>query len=554
MTGQMRHLAAGLLGLVLGMLALGPALKPGFVLAYDMVFVPHPVFGPATFGLLGSAPRQVPSDAVVTALTALVPGDVVQKLLLLAIFMMACVSAAALVPSERLLPRLAAGACYTWNPFVAERLLIGQWAVLLGYAALPWVVRAAAEAGERGGGRRLIRALVPAAIGGFAAVLISGLTAVIVAASRGRAVGRVVPAIIVVSLPWLVTGLLRGLPADTSGVGAFAARADTPFGTLGSLLSLGGLWNAETVPSGYGSIVPAGVWLGLVVMAVAGYALWCRTAWWRGLGVAAIAGLLIAGLGAAVPGLLRVAIGLWPAFAVLRDGQQYVAPLAVLIAVGFGVSVDRMVRANQAWTAVGVLAVLAPIAVLPALAWGAAGRLHAVGYPADWANAREIIAADRTRGDVLVLPWASYRSYPWNGGRRVLDPLPRYLDRRVIWNDAVTVGTTTMGSEDSRTRALDPVIRPGGPLPVALGREGVRYVVVDAAFDRGRLAGAELLVDGPDLQLYRIQDLRPVPEPEIPRWIAVLAWIGMLSLILWSFVTPTTTLVTLFPHFHQRTP
>jgi hypothetical protein len=40
-----RHtgIAAGT-GLLLGLLALGPALAPGFVLAYDMVFVPHPAF------------------------------------------------------------------------------------------------------------------------------------------------------------------------------------------------------------------------------------------------------------------------------------------------------------------------------------------------------------------------------------------------------------------------------------------------------------------------------------------------------------------------------
>ena len=34
--------------------------------------------------------------------------------------------------------------------------------------------------------------------------------------------------------------------------GAFAARADTPFGSLGSLLMLGGMWNAQVVPAGYG--------------------------------------------------------------------------------------------------------------------------------------------------------------------------------------------------------------------------------------------------------------------------------------------------------------
>ena len=65
-----------------------------------------------------------------------------QKLVLLAIFVLACSGAAALLDREPLLARLAAGVFYAWNPYVAERLIIGQWALLLGYAGLPWVLRA----------------------------------------------------------------------------------------------------------------------------------------------------------------------------------------------------------------------------------------------------------------------------------------------------------------------------------------------------------------------------------------------------------------------------
>ena len=47
------------------------------------------------------------------------------------------------------------------------------------------------------------------------------------------------------------------------GVAAFAARADTPFGSLGSLLMLGGVWNAQAVPAGYGGGWSV-LWLALV--------------------------------------------------------------------------------------------------------------------------------------------------------------------------------------------------------------------------------------------------------------------------------------------------
>ncbi|QXJ21934.1 hypothetical protein AGRA3207_002850 [Actinomadura graeca] len=540
---------------------MGPGLAPGFVLSYDMVFVPGPAFTRLTFGLTGTVPRHVPSDAVVTALAAVVPADVVQKLVLLAVFVMACTAAASLVPSRRLVPRLAAGVCYAWNPFVAERLLLGQWALLLGYAALPWVMAAAAGTDRPGGARRLVRALIPAAIGGFAALTVSGIAALTVAvvtgtgAGRARAGGRVVAAVGGLSLPWLVPGLLRpaGIPEDGAAVGAFAARADTPFGTLGSLLSLGGVWNGETVPAGYGAPVTAAVWLLVVVVALAAYA---RTGWGTGLGAAGAAGFAVAASGAVAGGALEGLIGLWAGFAVLRDGQQYVAPLAVVVAVGLGTAADR--AADARLPLVAPAAVLAPLFLLPTLAWGAAGELRAVRYPADWARARQIIDSDRASGDVLVLPWAAYRSYPWNHGRRVLDPLPRYLHRRVIVNDAVAVGGVSgaaVAAEDPRAVRLNRAVAAGVPPASTLRDAGVRYVVADAETTANRPPGAVEVLRGPDLAVYRIDGVRPVRERTVPVVPVVAAWTAVCLLVSWSILAPRTTVgLPLLGGIHPRNP
>ncbi|MGI5164882.1 hypothetical protein ACQEU3_11060 [Spirillospora sp. CA-253888] len=557
MTRRSRHLPAALTGLGLGLLALGPALAPGFVLSYDMVFVPEPLFNALTFGLTGTVPRHVPSDAFAAALSAVLPGGLAQKAILLAIFVMACTSAASLVPSGRLLPRLAAGVCYAWNPFVAERLLLGQWALLLGYAALPWVVSAAAVAGERGGGRRLVRALVPAAIGGFAALAVSGLAALAAAlagAERRRAAPRAVAAVAVLSLPWLVPGLLRpaGIPGDATGVDAFASRADTPFGTLGSLLALGGVWNGEAVPAGYGTPVLAVAWLAVVLAALAAYGRYCRTPWAKGAAVAAAAGFAVASLGAVAGPVLEGAIRLWSGLAVLRDGQQFVAPLAVVVAVGLGMAADRAYEARLPAAALG--AALVPVLVLPSLAWGAAGQLRAVDYPDDWTRAKQIIEADRAPGDVLLLPWAYYRTYAWNHGRRVLDPMPRFLDRRVIANDAVTVTSggeaVTVAAEDPRARRLDPLIRAGDPLTEDLRRAGVGYVLVDAPEARdawgARLPGAREVMRGPDLVLYRVPGAPRVAESTVPVPAAALAWLVTGLVVFWSFLATGINLGT--PH------
>jgi hypothetical protein len=162
----------------------------------------------------------------------------------------------------------------------------------------------------------------------------------------------------------------------------------------------------------------------------------------------------------------------------------------------------------------GVLALLAPVLLLPGLAWGAAGRLRAVEYPADWITASRMLDGSRATGSVVLLPWAEYRQYPWNHGETVYDPWPRMLARPVIWNDELTVGRTTVAAESQAALQLGPAIRAPGPLTFRLLAAGVRYVIVDAGPLLGRprarlatlarLPDAQVLMATPDLIVFRL--------------------------------------------------
>jgi hypothetical protein len=547
-----------------------------------MLFVPREPFPAALPGL--APPRAVPSDLVVAAMSRILPADILQKLVLLAIFVLACSGAAALLTREPLLARLAAGIFYAWNPYVAERLIIGHWALLLGYAALPWVLRAvlAPDLVSRRGAARLALALLPATIGGFAALAITALVAVPAAvfARNPRRAALVLAALAVGSLPWLISSLLHRVYVDPASVAAFAARADTPFGSIGSLLMLGGAWNAQTVPKAYGGPWSA-LWLAAVIAALAAYLLLARSRHrWPGLAVAALAGLVLAALGVTAPGrdLLRSLIAAFPGFAVLRDAQQFVAPLALLESVGLGVAVaaalnpgpfrrkalnpqrpalahvpatvpdrpprparadpagtapdrpvpahpagtapDRPVPAHPAGTApdrparmdagilLSVLALLAPVLLLPGLAWGAAGRLRPAWYPDTWLSAARTLDASPAPGSVLLLPWATYRTPPWNHGEAVLDPWTRLLSRPLIWNDGTQVGPVALTPDDPRARGLDDAIEGTGPLTAALRASGVRFVLDDAdgpgSQVAARLPGSVMIINLPGLAVYQL--------------------------------------------------
>ena len=122
---------------------LGPLLTGwGFWLFGDMVFVPEQPWKDAWLGLDGTLPRAVPMDAIVSVLTQVLPGELVQRLLLVGAFLAGGIGAGLFVRGHGTAARLAAITLMLWNPWVYERLLMGQWAILAGYFLLPWVALA----------------------------------------------------------------------------------------------------------------------------------------------------------------------------------------------------------------------------------------------------------------------------------------------------------------------------------------------------------------------------------------------------------------------------
>jgi hypothetical protein len=543
------------------------------VLTYDMVFVPRLELARGLLGLEVAVPRAVPADLLVALASRVVPADLLQKLLLAGIFVGAAAGAARLVPARGVAARAAAAVLYAWNPFVYERLLMGHWALLVSYAALPWAVAAAVDLRNgRGGAARLVVTLAVAAFGSPAGGLIAAGTALCVVASppwrqpagpQAQADATEVPAgpavaarraalvlgvALVVSAPWLVPSLLRpgGLPVRPEGTAAFASRPDGPLGTVGSLLGLGGIWNAFTVPPGLGSWP----WLAgfAVVLAVAAAGLPLLP---RRLGTGAAAGLLLAGgLGLllaaayALPGLrvlVDLAVQHLPGGGLLRDAQKFVAPLALLEAVAFGLGVERlppMLPARRR-AAAAVVLILAPVLLLPALAWGAAGRLAAVPYPRAFQEARAAMAADQVQGAVLVLPWHLYLAFPWNGDRVVLDPAQRWFTRRAVGNDDLELVGLTVPGEDPYGTRLGPLVGGTAPLRPALPAAGIRYVLVFKVGDWSgylpRLAGLVPVLDRAELALYRVPAsptaVRFATPPVAP---VVAADLLAVALVLWA--------------------
>jgi hypothetical protein len=537
--------------LALALLVVAPLLSPGYLLLRDAVSTPRSYLTDNALGLV-SAPRATPQDFAIAVASRVVDGGfVVTALLVLGLWLAGWGAGrlvAVLVPESGVGGQFAAITLAVWNPYVGERLLQGHWSLLLGYGCLPWVATAVVAL-------RSAESLSWPAVFGLAFwIAVAGLTptGLILAAivglvcvcgpglfSRRRCAAIVVGMSFVAALPWLVASALGLSSADrmwahTPGIAAFAARAEPGLGTLGSLASLGGIWNGDAVPASrttYFTLVSALVLLGLVA---AGVVALRRSAAVRPLWMLALASVVVPAALATGPGLaaLHAMVEAVPGLGVLRDAQKWVAlamPGYALAAAGAVLMLRRWLRPMSA----ALLCCLALVLSLPDLAWGVGGKVASVHYPADWAAVAAAI--NREPAEVAVLPADTMRRFTWSGPAPVLDPLPRWLRADVLTTGDLTISGTTVLGEGDRAREVQRLLLAGSD-PDQLRAAGVGWLVVemgtpgDMSTATETVARLPVAYRGRDLMLYRVGGT--TAGASTARRAAViaahLAWLAML--------------------------
>ncbi|MDX2356334.1 hypothetical protein [Dietzia sp. PP-33] len=558
------------IGVVVTALLLAGLARPGFPLLRDWVATPTPPLSDAALGLGDSAARAVPQDvAVVWATRALdsvgLPAWPLTGLLTAVFCVWLAVAAGALVrravpaatlqgtgargPAGHLL-RLPAVVGAVWNPLVVERVLQGHWSLLAGVAAVMTMPVLLARARPRVAGA--CASVVAAGLtptGWVLAVAAAAVSLCCAGPAGGRRVRAAVPigaVAAVTALPWALATLLGGGGSagvgagGDAGVAAFAARAETGIGTLGSVVALGGIWNSAAVPpSRAGWWAVAALALLLAVWALAARGLWRarRDPVVRATVPLALVTWLLVALAATGPGLalLDAVVGAVPAAGLLRDTQKFVALALPATVVALGFATRALAPAVRPAGAALVLTAVAVAAVpdAPRALWEA---LRPVTYGDGWAEVAGIV--DGRPGDLLVLPAGSFRSTPlWARGAAVLDPAPRMLDTRVLVPGDLVVGRadggsgtdadadadaeTVTGEGDRARRATEALLR--GEDPRALTDLGVRWVL-DERTSAGPRGESERTLDttttrftDPELTLYELGDAgtqEPAAEPD----------------------------------------
>jgi hypothetical protein len=512
----------------LSLVLLAPLRHPGHLLSRDLVFVPREPLTDAAIGLGDTSPRSVPLDAVVAVLTSVVDGAVVGRVLLLLTLTIAGWGVLRLTAGLGTAARLAASGFAVWNPFVVERMTLGQWALVLGYAVLPWVLVASATYRRTGTRGAFAATILWSALGSLTPTGgVFALAGVVAGGVSGRLRSwALVVAVAALQLPWVVPALVGGAsrPGDPAGVSVFSPGSDSSGHPALAVLGLGGIWDGLSVPdSRHTPLALAAV--GLVALsALAGGRRWWAAApdLARRVTVLGSVGLLLTLALTTDPGqdLLRQAVTSVPGAGLLRDGQKLLAPFVVLVACLFGAAVDVVVRAlsrygDEGAVLVGLLLALVPLALVPGGA-GAVGRtVRPVSFPASLDRVAAAVDSGPSGRALVTLPWRSYRNPSWGTGYPSSDPLVRMVDDPVITSDELTVGDRVVRGESDTAAHLDAALRTGPPAEV-LPSYGVGWVVVyadDPAAGEVDVTGLRRVLTAPELTLYAVPDAVAAPAP-----------------------------------------
>lgn len=517
----------------------------GYLLHRDAVATPRSPLTAAAFGIDGSAPRAVPQDGAIALVSQVVDGGLLLAALLTLAVFTAGVGyarlAVTLLPSAGTAGATAASLVGIWNPFVAERLLQGHWSLLIAYAALgPIVCTVVGLARDDGPRRRrwaLLAGLLAAAgitpTGSLLALIVALVTAV---ALRARAVGFGAGALwVLTALPWLVAAVVTAPGASVGGAAAFAARAEPGLGTAGTVLGLGGIWNADAVPASRGFWWALVATACLLVVVGGGTLLLMRHRREVGapvvaLGLLAAVTLIAVAAAATAPGIVVVELLLThlPGAGLLRDTQKYLALAVPFFTVAAAAAAGWLRTWVPTGVAVTVIALLV-VAPLPDLAGGVGGALRPVTYPDDYAAAAELLAGSDQA--VAVVPTGPMRDYPWNHGPS-LSPLPRMIDAPVLIGGELIVDGELLDGPPPEALPVAEALAAGDA--AALRELGVGWVAVeDAGIDGagvdeagigrpafGAAPGVDEVLRGEWLAVYRIPGAAPFPRPSVAAWVA----------------------------------
>jgi hypothetical protein len=511
-----------------------PLLLPGYILTLDLVFTPH----------IG-APVGVSNNwlwqNLLHYLNVFVPSQIIEKAILVSIPLLASIGMHQLLSyfTDSREPRITwhwaqyiGGIFYAINPFTYSRFMAGQYAVLLGYALLPFFVKSFLLFLDKPTKKTAQTTLVIALVISVISIHTIGEMALIAVVLFGWALGRqqatdmrktylkwggiMLGLFIVLSSYWLIPLVLGKGPTATS-LDQFSGADAATFATVGgskimqlaNILKLQGFWadarNLYRLPQdqlvGWGTIR-------LIIWILVG---WGAVVGWkhrRGLtGALALIGLVSVLFALGIPQGLLTHVG-------YREPQKFVGVLALVFSIfltlGSGRLLHKLKHRGETQYALAASALLIMVIIFtPTAYWGFGGQLKPRSYPASWTEANTWLNQDSTSYQVLFLPWHEYMGFGFSG-RIIGNPASHFFDKPVVVSNNPELGQLGQPSNNATKLAISSwLARPSQQLSQELATYHIKYILLAKDDDYQAYAylhkqpGLRLEWDSPELSIYR---------------------------------------------------
>lgn len=516
-----------------------PLLAPGYILTLDMVFTPEL-----------RMPDAISNDwlwhTFLHVLNVVIPSQILQKLILVSIPLLAGIGMHRLVEYIRsqstALQKLgpaeqwavySAGVFYAANPFTYSRFMAGQYAVLLGYALVPFFAKALLSFIIAPSKRAIRTVVLYALVISIISIHTLGSLAIITVVCAGVAlwsqrhnlniIKQYVPLAAAGALIFILASSYWLLPLtvgqgntahtiqqfDASHTAAFATVGGTELARIVNVLNLHGFWlepyGRYLIPqqeAGWGT-------LRLLLWIVVGGGLivcWRRA---RSVAVAVgLIGLIAVVLATGVPASLLTALG-------YREPHKFAGLVAGVFAVALAFGglwlLNRAKQKSESlYTLVASGLLLVVILFTPTMYWGFGRQLTPRHYPADWFTLNQRLNAEPGTFQTLFLPWHQYMSFNF-AGRVIANPAQRFFDRPMLVSTDPELGHIKPDEQDKSIAQLLHRAQTGKTTDIGseLAKRNIGYVVVAKEFDYQRYTYIDdqkhltLVWDSPTIRLYR---------------------------------------------------
>ena len=560
-------------------IVLWQVLLPGYVLLLDWIGGPHYILGYSSLSGIVSAP----SSLLLYVLQLFLPAWLVQKFIFFGMFFILFYFPLKFYPVEFVgdkfenqkqskenfidriksfiihwIPAFAgmtnggadarntmkyfASLLFVFNPFVYERVLAGQWRVVVGYALMfplvYYVLRFTHE--------RTWRVVVSI----FATLLITGMWSVHFLAVGGVivcvytfvvtlrylwqrqfellwSVGKkfLIGAVVfgVLSCYWIVPYKLQG-DATLEQFGAdhwqaFTTASDEYVGVVGNVVTLRGFWGESHAWVGQfgvpwdNPIIFYSIFIVILLLSLRGLRAHTKSRVNRAFLISLFILSIIFATGMSAYGLWVVNgwfaenVSFWSGF---RDAQKWTGVTALIYVLWASAGVYRF----KWWV------LIVPIIFVPQMLFGFGGQIQTVWYPESWQSVNEVLREDE-QCKVLFLPWHQYYPVKFNDGMLVANPSHRFFDCEVVAGHNTELGNieSTVGTVDNY-HVIEKFIMSNNPQSEfvsegieLLRQNDIRYIIwtndlVDSDLYKYPFLnydGLEKIVDKGEISLYKIK-------------------------------------------------